>query len=137
MAGDGRKWLAAAGGGGLIVSLWAPWFTRRLSSVVVPLDVAPTVSGWTVLGGLLGAVALVTGVAGLAWAVRFGRASGVWLVVPGAITLLAAVAVTVERIGVDRAGVATITTSPSGGLALAVIGAAAVVLAGLVALLRA
>jgi hypothetical protein len=60
----------------------------------------------------------------------------VWLVGPGALALLAAMAVTVARVGVDDAGAVAITTSPAFGLALAFAGAAAVVLVGLISLLR-
>ncbi len=118
----------------MTAALWAPWFTRRLSGGFASLR---PVSGWRALGPTIGIAVLVAGGAAIGWALRRGRTSGAWLVVPGALALLAAVAVTVARIGVDNAGsAAAVTTSPAAGLAVAFVGAAAVVLTGLVALMR-
>lgn len=138
MRRDGQKWAAVAGGAALAIALWMPWFNRRLSGGVVPVTRARSVSGWQALGMSIGVAVLVGAALAIGWALRRGRASGVWLVVGGAVALLAAITATVNRIGLDHAGTpAAITTTPAGGLVLAFLGATAVVLAGLVALLRA
>lgn len=133
---DGQQWAATAGGSALVATLWAPWFNRRLSSVIAPGPGVGTVSvsGWRALGGGLGAFVLVAGLAGVGWALwqRRRRVSGAWVVLLGALALLAEITVTVARVGVDN----LVTTTPAAGLALAFAGAAAVVLAGLVALVR-
>lgn len=134
MRRQGQKWAAAAGGAALIVALWAPWFSRRLAGGIAGLR---AVSGWRALGPAIGVAVLAAGGAAIAWALGRRSMSGAWLVVPGALALLAETSVTVARIGVDNAGsAAAVTTSPAAGLALAFLGAAAVVLTGLIALMR-
>ena len=113
-----------------MVSVWLPWFNRRLAGGFAHL---PSISGWRALGGRAGTVVLVAGVAGMAWALWRRRFSAAGLVGLGGVALLAEIAATVSRIGVEG----PVTTTPTFGLALAFVGAAAAVLAGIASLLRA
>jgi hypothetical protein len=127
---------AAAGGLLLLVSLWLPWFERSLASVFAPIQADKSLSGWSVLGGLAGAVAVVAAGAA-AWGLMRGRRpSALWLVIAGGLALMAQVAATVARVGAEDNGQVVTTTRPGFGLVVAIAGAVAIVLSGLTAMVR-
>lgn len=112
------------------MALWLPWFHRRISSV----GSEQSVSGWSALGDLRGLMLLLVlgAVTGAVLGDRTPAALG--LVLAGGLALMVTMAVTVDRVGAQRP-LAT-TTTPAAGLALAYAGALAVILAGLLMLLR-
>lgn len=128
---------AAAGGVALVSALWLAWFSRRLSSVIVPVRAVRSVSGWGALGADLGIILVAVAVVAVAWGIagRSGagdrRPSGVWLVVPGALALVIEVTLAAARIGADE----RTTTVPAVGLVLALLASLAILLAGLAELL--
>jgi hypothetical protein len=123
-------------------ALWLPWFHRQLSGVFAPVPADRSLSGWESLGGA-GAVVLALGVVAMGWGV-FGavprlagapQASAFWLVAAGGLALVIEIGATVGRVGAQEAGGEVLTTtSPSVGLAVALGGAAVMVLAGMTAL---
>lgn len=124
----------AAGAGGLAVlaSLWMPWFSRRVSSVISAVEVQRTISGWRAVGGLAGVVAVLAGGA-VVWSVgraQERRPSGFWLVAAGTVLSMVAVAVTVSRVGAEE----VTTTTPAIGLAVVFAGTMTIVLVGMAVL---
>ncbi|MGH9278215.1 MAG: hypothetical protein ACRD12_08915 [Acidimicrobiales bacterium] len=114
----------------MLLALWLPWFTRRISSI----GAEQTMSGWKALGGLGGLVVALAVVA-MGWAVLRQRAlSAVWLVLAGGVALMVMMAVTVDRLG--RQLVPASTTTPAAGLAVAYAGAVTIILSGLALLVR-
>ena len=128
-------YVAACGAAGSVVSLWLPWFNRRVPVSLAPLAGAAdrTTSGWGALEQL-GIVLLVAAVVAAGWVA--GRVPAVAMVVAGGLALMVEVAVTVDRISGGQAGqVPAATTSPAPGVLVALAGASAIVLAGIGTLL--
>ena len=125
------RYVAGAGAIALAGSLWLPWFTRSVPATLAPIVPDRTVSGWAGLGQL-GLVLVITAALAAVWA--SGRGPAAALVVAGGLSLMVEVAITADRLG--GADQTLATTAPAAGILLALAGAAAIVLVGVVALLR-
>jgi hypothetical protein len=128
---------ARAGGIVLLLSLWLPWFTRRVSTGLALVSVHHVDTGWEALDLAQGTLVAVLALAAVAWSVRPGPPmSGAWMVAGGALALMATMGATIARVGAEQPGGGAVvrTTSPAYGLVLAYAGGLAVLLAGLMTL---
>lgn len=129
--------MARAGGVVLLLSLWLPWFTLRVSTGLALLSVRHVDTGWEALDLAQGALVAALALAAVVWSVRPGPPmSGAWVVAGGALALMATMGATIARVGAEQPGGGAVvrTTSPAYGLVLAYGGGLAVLLAGLITL---
>lgn len=129
--------MARAGGVVLLLSLWLPWFTLRVSTGLALVSVRHVDTGWEALDLAQGVLVAALALAAVVWSVRPGPPmSGAWVVAGGALALMATMGATIARVGAEQPGGGAVvrTTSPAYGLVLAYGGGLAVLLAGLITL---
>lgn len=129
--------MARGGGVVLLLSLWLPWFTLRVSTGLALVSVRHVDTGWEALDLAQGVLVAALALAAVVWSVRPGPPmSGAWVVAGGALALMATMGATIARVGAEQPGGGAVvrTTSPAYGLVLAYGGGLAVLLAGLITL---